>query len=187
MNMKEVIKKWTGCQCCELSESRNKQVFFRGREGARVMIIGEAPGADEDLEGKPFVGRAGRVLDKVILAANLSNDVFITNILSCRPPGNRVPTGEEAKACNGRLVDTFKAARPKAVLLVGGTAAGRLCGVKQVGAWRGQRLYVELMDCQAVPAMVTWHPSYYLRQGSKASIFNQMVLDLERVYKLSGA
>jgi DNA polymerase len=149
---------------CGLKATAKNLCFYRGAEHARLMLIGEAPGRDEDLQGKPFVGRAGQLLDKMLAAIGLGEaDVHITNIVYWRPPGNRTPTPQEAQVCRPFLERQVELVAPDIVLLLGGAAAKELLGVtdgimRLRGKWRevtlGQR---------KVRALATLHPAYLLR------------------------
>ena len=188
--LERIMAVWIGCKRCSLHLHRRNQVFFRGNEHAKILLIGEGPGVDEDEQGYPFVGRAGKVLDKALKAANLEKDVGITNMVICRPPENRVPTNVEMTCCAERLMMVVETIHPAVLVLLGGTAAHRLCGIKQVCNWRGKELLIE-MTCSAISnisrykGLVTWHPSFYLHSGYNPVVFNQMVLDLKHAVKMS--
>jgi len=153
-----------GFEGCGLKATAKNLCFYRGAEHAPLMIVGEAPGRDEDLEGKPFVGRAGMLLDKMLAAIGLSEkDVHITNIVYWRPPGNRTPTPQEALACRPFLERQAALVAPKIVLALGGAAAKQLFdvadGIMRIrGKWRS----IELGGHKA-RAMATLHPAYLLR------------------------
>ena len=129
----------SGCRACGLCESRTRTVFGVGNREADWMIIGEAPGAEEDRQGKPFVGRAGQLLDKMLLAVGLRRDqVFVANLLKCRPPGNRDPKPEEALACQAYLARQIALVRPRILLSVGRVSAQHLLASDTpVGRLRG--------------------------------------------------
>ena len=149
---------------CSLKATAKNLCFYRGARQARVMLIGEAPGRDEDLEGRPFVGRAGQLLDKMLAAIGLDEDqVHITNIVYWRPPGNRTPTPQEAQVCRPFLERQVELVAPEHVVLLGGAAAKHLLevaeGIMRVrGKWRD----VEIGNARA-RAMATLHPAYLLR------------------------
>ncbi len=153
-----------GFQGCGLRATAKNLCFYRGNPHAPLMIVGEAPGREEDLEGKPFVGRAGQLLDKMLAAINLGEaDVHITNIVYWRPPGNRTPTPQEAQICRPFLDRQMELVAPKVVLTLGGPATGAVLGVeggimKSRGRWRE----IEIAG-RAVRAMPTLHPAYLLR------------------------
>ena len=149
---------------CGLKATAKNLCFYRGAEHAPLMIIGEAPGREEDLEGKPFVGRAGLLLDKMLAAIGLGEaDVHITNIVYWRPPGNRTPTPQEALACRPFLERQMALVAPKVVLALGGAAAKHLFdvadGIMRIrGKWRDLTL-----GGHTAKAMATLHPAYLLR------------------------
>jgi len=149
---------------CGLRTTAKNLCFYRGAERARLMIIGEAPGREEDLEGKPFVGRAGMLLDKMLAAIGMAEaDVHITNIVYWRPPGNRTPTPQEALACRPFLERQMALVAPKVVLALGGAAAKHLFDVADgIMRIRGKWREVEIGG-HRVQAMATLHPAYLLR------------------------
>lgn len=152
------------CARCELSTTRTNTVFGVGNTDADWLIIGEAPGAEEDRRGEPFVGRAGQLLDQMLLAIGQSRDqVFIANILKCRPPNNRDPKPDEAAACREYLERQIELIRPKIILAVGRIAAQNLLGSDEpVGRMRGRQ-----HDLGGIPLVVTYHPAYLLRSPSQ--------------------
>ena len=152
------------CTRCPLHESRAQTVFGVGDTSADWMIIGEAPGAEEDRRGEPFVGRAGKLLDEMLLAIGQSRDrVFIANVLKCRPPNNRDPRAEEATACRGYLDRQIALVAPRIVIAVGRIAAQNLLSTDApVGRLRG-RVH-RLGD---LPLVVTYHPAYLLRSPAQ--------------------
>jgi DNA polymerase len=150
------------CRACALCETRNKTVFWVGDHRAHLMVIGEAPGADEDRQGEPFVGRAGQLLDRMLAAIGLPRDqVFIANILKCRPPGNRDPRPDEALRCEPFLLRQIELVRPRVLLAVGRISAQHLLKSDDpVGRLRGR--WFEFGPAR-IPLRVTYHPSYLLR------------------------
>lgn len=162
------------CRRCSLSETRTHVVFGVGSENADCMVIGEAPGAEEDKRGEPFVGRAGKLLDAMLAAVDLPRpDVYIANIVKCRPPRNRDPKPEEAQSCRGYLLGQIRLVRPRVILAVGRVAAQNLLGVDTpVGKLRGRRH--EAPDLGA-PVIVTYHPAYLLRNpAAKADVWRDL-------------
>jgi len=152
------------CLRCPLHAGRNKIVHTEGNRQARLLFVGEAPGADEDASGLPFVGRAGQLLNKIIEAIGLKrDDVLIGNVNRCRPPGNRTPTSEEAKTCKPFLLREIAIARPDVIVVLGNTAMHNLLdtkvGITQV---RGK-----FQDYKGIKVMPTFHPAYLLRDPSK--------------------
>jgi DNA polymerase len=148
------------CMKCVLGTTRTRFVFGVGNPHATLMLIGEAPGADEDLQGEPFVGRAGQLLNKILEAINFRRqDVYICNILKCRPPENRTPQLEEVEQCIPYLRKQIELIRPAVILCLGLTAAQNLMGTREsLGALRGKTLKFE-----EIPVMVTYHPAALLR------------------------
>lgn len=153
-----------GCTRCPLHESRTQTVFGVGNPDASWMIVGEAPGAEEDRRGEPFVGRAGKLLDEMLRAVGHDRDsVFIANILKCRPPSNRDPNAEESAECRGYLEQQIELVQPKIILAVGRIAAQLLLATDSpVGRLRGSR-----HQLGGTPLVVTYHPAYLLRSPSQ--------------------
>ncbi|MBT5228936.1 MAG: uracil-DNA glycosylase [Methylococcales bacterium] len=154
-----------GCRACELHQSRTQTVFGVGAKQADCMIIGETPGADEDRQGEPFVGKAGQLLNAMIQAIGLSREqVFIANILKCRPPGNRNPSKEEVAACSDFLDQQITLVKPKVILSVGRISAQNLLKTDvAVGKLRG----LNTLPGHDIPLVVTYHPAYLLRTPSQ--------------------
>ena len=152
------------CKRCALHESRTQTVFGVGNRDADWMIVGEAPGAEEDRRGEPFVGRAGKLLDEMLFAVGQDrNSVFIANILKCRPPNNRDPSQEEAASCRPYLERQIELVRPAIILAVGRIAAQQLLQTDApVGRLRGR-----VHRLGAIPLVVTYHPAYLLRSPSQ--------------------
>jgi len=154
------------CRRCRLHEGRNKLVFGVGNPAAPLVFVGEGPGADEDAQGIPFVGRAGQLLTQMIEntakregIALIRADVYICNVVKCRPPENRTPEPDEMEICGQFLARQLSTIRPKAICALGGTAARALTGHKEgVTKMRGR-----WFQWREVPVMVTYHPSYLLR------------------------
>jgi uracil-DNA glycosylase family 4 len=164
------------CTACALHATRTQTVFGVGNERARLMIVGEAPGADEDRQGEPFVGRAGQLLNAMLRAIGLQRgEVYIANVLKCRPPGNRNPSLEEAAACEGFLRRQIALIVPKLILSVGGISARNLLGTDTpVGRLRGT---AHRVGPDGVPCVVTYHPAYLLRQpAEKAKAWQDLQL-----------
>ena len=148
------------CTRCALSAGRNKIVYGDGDPNARLMFVGEGPGADEDAQGLPFVGRAGQLLNNMIAAMGMKREqVYIANIVKCRPPQNRVPEPEEAHTCSPFLFRQIDVIRPQVLVALGATAALYLLGFKSpLSALRGR-----LHACRGAKLIVTYHPAYLLR------------------------
>ncbi|ASC72843.1 uncharacterized protein XM38_038030 [Halomicronema hongdechloris C2206] len=153
------------CQRCSLAPGRTHAVVGRGNPSAPIVIIGEGPGQQEDEQGLPFVGKSGQLLEKILASVRLdsSNDVYICNIVKCRPPGNRVPSAEEMAACKGYLLEQIRLIDPKIILLTGATAVKGLTGEKRgITKIRGQ-----WMEWQGRLCMPIFHPAYLLRNPSR--------------------
>jgi uracil-DNA glycosylase family 4 len=150
------------CTRCELHATRTQTVFGTGDRRADWMIVGEAPGADEDRQGEPFVGRAGQLLNEMLYAAGFRRgQVYIANILKCRPPANRNPSPDEALCCQPFLERQIELVRPRLILALGGVAANNLLqSTEKVGALRGVSHH---FGNRQVPLVVTYHPAYLLR------------------------
>ncbi len=150
----------TQCERCELHKTRTQSVFGVGSQSADLLIIGEAPGAEEDRQGEPFVGRAGMLLNAMLAAIGQKREqVFIANILKCRPPGNRDPRPDEAARCQGYLKRQVALVQPKAIMAVGRIAAQNLLASQEpVGRLRGS-----MHQYDNIPVVVTYHPAYLLR------------------------
>jgi len=150
---------------CALKATAKSTCFYRGNPAARLMVIGEAPGRDEDLAGKPFVGRAGQLLDRMLAAIDLSEaDAHITNIVYWRPPGNRTPTPEEAQACRPFLERQIEIVSPDFILTLGGPAAKAMLNTSEgILRLRGRWREVAIGD-RTIRLMPTLHPAYLLRQ-----------------------
>jgi uracil-DNA glycosylase family 4 len=151
-----------GCTRCALARGRTQTVFGVGDRSARWMLIGEAPGADEDRQGEPFVGRAGKLLNEMLFAIGLRRpDVYIANIVKCRPPNNREPLPEEAAACEPYLLHQIDLVRPGLILALGRVSAQNLLKSQaSLGAMRGRVFH---FGPARVPVVVTYHPAYLLR------------------------
>lgn len=179
---KQLEQEVANCTRCELYKSRTNPVFGVGNRRADWMIVGEAPGRDEDLQGEPFVGRAGKLLNAMLEAMGLAReDVYIANILKSRPPKNRDPRPEEVAACEPYLKRQIALIRPKIILAVGRVAAQNLLKVNTaLGRLRGQRLeYPE----PRVPLIVTYHPAYLLRSPQDKRKAWQDLLLARQIYQ----
>jgi uracil-DNA glycosylase len=175
-----------GCTACGLCKSRTQTVFGVGSRKAQWLVIGEAPGAEEDLRGEPFVGQAGRLLDSILAAAGLSraesapSAVYIANVLKCRPPGNRNPSPEEAACCEPYLRRQIELLAPRVILVLGRVAAQALLGTEaSIAALRGRTHRIDVAGV-SVPVIVTYHPAYLLRNlADKAKVWADMCLARE--------
>ena len=162
--MEDIWRDIGDCTRCGLCEGRTQVVNTFGNPKARLMFVGEAPGADEDAQGKPFVGRAGQLLTKIIEAIGMKReDVIIGNVNRCRPPGNRQPTLEEAAICRPFLFREIAAVQPDVIVVMGNTALRNLLEVREgITRVRGQ-----FQDFRGIKVMPTFHPAYLLRDPSK--------------------
>ena len=150
-----------GCTKCDLCKSRRHAIFGEGNPAARIMIIGEAPGYDEDVQGRPFVGKSGQLLDKILAACGFTRTqhVFISNIVKCRPPGNRTPSLKEAEVCMPYLKRQIEIINPEFLVLLGATALRYMVGEKyKITAMRGTWI-----DIEGRKAMPVYHPAALLR------------------------
>ena len=154
-----------GCLACPLGPGRMKFVFGEGDPHAQLMFVGEGPGRDEDLQGRPFVGKAGELLDKMIGALGMQREeTYIANVVKCRPPDNRLPTADEAHACLGYLRRQIELVQPAVIVTLGATPLRELLGVSEgITRVRGQWRRVRVGD-RDIPVMPTFHPAYVLRQ-----------------------
>jgi DNA polymerase len=172
------------CQNCPLGKLRKNFVFGSGNPKAEVMFVGEAPGADEDEQGLPFVGRAGQLLTKIIESTKVwkRQDVFICNVLKCRPPGNRTPQPEEVDQCLPYLEEQVRIIKPKLILALGASAAQALLKTKDpVGKMRNK-----WHDFEGIPLRVTYHPAALLRfEGYKKDVWEDMKELTKRHQELS--
>jgi uracil-DNA glycosylase family 4 len=162
--MEDIWRDIGECTRCGLCEGRTQVVNTHGNHKARLMFVGEAPGADEDAQGKPFVGRAGQLLTKIIEAIGMKREeVIIGNVNRCRPPGNRQPTLEEAAICRPFLFREIAAVQPDVIVVMGNTALRNLLEVREgITRVRGQ-----FQDFRGIKVMPTFHPAYLLRDPSK--------------------
>jgi DNA polymerase len=152
------------CQRCRLAKGRNKIVFADGDANAQLMFVGEGPGADEDAQGLPFVGRAGQLLNNMIAAMGLKREqVYIANIVKCRPPQNRKPEPDEAHTCTPFLERQIDVVRPRVLVALGATAATYLLGMRgSIGSLRGR-----IHDYRGIQTVVTYHPAFLLRDPTQ--------------------
>lgn len=168
LNLKDLIDTCMSCQKCGLANGRQNVVFGEGNLRARIMFIGEGPGADEDTQGRPFVGRAGKLLDKMLNDVGLKREeVYIANVVKCRPPGNRVPTQEEAEACLPYLRNQVAIVRPRIIVCLGATAMTYCIDrtLKSIGPVRGK-----WFDRKGCKMMATYHPAALLRDPRKLDV-----------------
>jgi DNA polymerase len=174
------------CERCELHCTRTQTVFGRGDRRARWLVVGEAPGAEEDRQGEPFVGRAGQLLDTMLRALGLARgEVYIANVLKCRPPGNRDPSPDEARLCRGYLDRQIELVDPTLILAVGRIAAQNLLATDSpLGKLRGR---VHTLGAARRPVVVTYHPAYLLRSpGEKRKAWADLVF-ASQVFRDAGS
>jgi uracil-DNA glycosylase family 4 len=167
------------CARCRLSEKRKTVVFGEGAPDARIMFIGEGPGAEEDRTGRPFVGQAGQLLDRMVVAMGFQRaQTYIANVVKCRPPGNRDPKDDEIAACSGFLDRQIEFIRPDVIVALGRFAANRLTGTdKPLGALRGRWSHYK-----GVPLLATYHPAYLLRTpADKRKVWDDLKLVLAKL------
>lgn len=173
--LKKIVEEFDGCA---LKLTANKTVFGYGSGTARLLLIGEAPGADEDRSGIPFVGRSGQLLEKMLKAIGFDrNECFITNVLPWRPPGNRTPTEGEIAVCLPFLKRQIDLVSPEAIMILGGSAANALLdNGEPISRMRGKWLVYKKSDGGKVPVLASFHPAYLLRNsGQKAKAWVDML------------
>lgn len=160
------------CTRCRLHQTRTHIVFGEGSPTARLVFVGEGPGSEEDQQGRPFVGRAGKLLDKMIRALGLArNEVYICNMVECRPPNNRTPSSDEIETCSPFLIKQIEAIQPALVCALGACAAQSLLGTTDYIS----RLRGKIHSWRGIPFIATYHPAYLLRNGSqKASAWQDL-------------
>ncbi len=158
-----------GCTACALCKTRTRTVFGVGHRQAEWMLIGEAPGAEEDARGEPFVGQAGKLLDNMLASVGLSREgetpqsVYIANVLKCRPPGNRNPEPEEVAQCEPYLKRQVALVQPRLIVVMGRFAAQALLGTDATIASMRGRVHQVQIEGRSIPVIVTYHPAYLLR------------------------
>ena len=175
-----------GCRQCGLREQCSQVVFGEGALGKGLMVIGEGPGQEEDKLGRPFVGRAGKLLDLILESGGFSRkaNTYVANIVKCRPPGNRAPIPEEREACLPYLMEQIRIAEPSIIILLGATALQGLVDSKgKIGSYRGQWL-----DWQGIATMPTYHPAALLRNpGYKETVWEDMKKVIDKYRELVDA
>lgn len=163
-NWEELEQSIINCNKCKLCNNRKNIVFGEGNKNASIMFIGEGPGADEDRTGNPFVGKAGKLMDKAFEGIGLNRkDVYIANIVKCRPPSNRVPEDDEAQVCINYLRNQVMLVKPKIIVLLGSTALKNILG-KEYGITNARGKWIEKKGIMYMP---TWHPAALLRDENK--------------------
>jgi DNA polymerase len=164
LTLADVRKELGDCERCKLHRTRRTIVFGEGNEEASLMLIGEAPGYDEDVQGRPFVGKAGQLLTKILQSINLPREeVYITNIVKCRPPQNRNPQPDEIQSCNLFLVKQINVVQPKIICALGSFSAQTLLKTDtKITALRGK-----LFDLEGIKVIPTYHPAFLLRNPER--------------------
>lgn len=184
LTLAEVREELGECTRCKLSRGRTQIVFGTGNPRADLVFVGEAPGAEEDAQGEPFVGRAGQLLTRIIQAIGLRReDVYICNIIKCRPPGNRNPEPDEIASCEPFLLKQLQAIRPKLICALGGPAAHTLLKTKEpISRLRGR-----LFEFRGIPLLPTYHPAFLLRNPhEKKTVWHDMQLLQQELTRLTG-
>ncbi|MDD2735073.1 MAG: uracil-DNA glycosylase [Desulfuromonadaceae bacterium] len=176
--LEQIRKNMGDCQRCKLGATRKNLVFGAGNPKARLVFVGEGPGADEDAQGEPFVGDAGKMLNRIIAAMELKReDVYICNVVKCRPPQNRPPETDEVGACSPFLLRQLQSIRPEAIVALGTSAAQALLQTKVPIS----KLRSKFHDFHGIPLMPTYHPSYLLRTGGNSDSFWSVWDDMTQV------
>jgi DNA polymerase len=178
-SLEQLAAQAAGCTLCKLSEGRTNVVFGVGPSSPRLMFIGEGPGRDEDLQGEPFVGRAGQMLNRIIVAMGLQREeVYIANAVKCRPPRNRNPESDELEACSPFLRRQVESIRPEIIVLLGRVAAQFVLQTSEpLGRLRG-----EVHEWLGIPVICTYHPAYLLRNpADKGKTWQDMQVVMERL------
>lgn len=181
--LEEIDRHVLACTLCDLHRFRTRAVPGEGDRAAELMFIGEGPGRDEDLQGRPFVGRAGQLLRKIIAAMKFREDeVYITNMVKCRPPENRVPHHEEIEACSRYLIRQIELIRPKVIVILGKTPTDYFAPGREGMTVRRGRFGSYL----GIPVMPTFHPSYLVRNEGNRELRRMVWEDMQKVMALLG-
>ncbi|RSE98889.1 uracil-DNA glycosylase [Achromobacter aegrifaciens] len=168
--LQQIHDQVVACSACGLCKGRRNAVFGHGGQPTRWLVVGEAPGEQEDRQGQPFVGRSGQLLDAMLSSVSMSRerDVFITNVIKCRPPGNRNPKPEEIAACSPYLMRQIALLKPERILVLGRFAAQTLLGTDAtIGSLRGRVHQLKTDEGREIPVIVSYHPAYLLRSPSE--------------------
>jgi DNA polymerase len=169
------------CEKCTLSKTRNKVVFGKGNNNSQILIIGEAPGKEEDLTAEPFVGRAGKLLTEILLSIKLNrHEVYITNTVKCRPPENRNPSNDEINSCASYLDRQIELISPKVIILLGKVAAERILNSSEPMA--SLRKKIHFYKNTNIPTLVFYHPAYLLRSpNEKRKVWEDLLFMRENI------
>lgn len=183
ISFQQLKQQYANCQRCpELFKSRTQVVFGSGNEKAEILLIGEAPGFNEDQKGIPFCGQSGKILDELLKSISLSReDIFITNTLLCRPPGNRNPNKEEVENCRERLDQLIRLMKPKVIVTIGNFATERIIGRTGINSLRGK-----VLDYQGIKVIPTIHPASYLYSGRNPEMLEKMKNDFRKIKEVVG-
>lgn len=178
-NLDELEEKIKGCNRCKLCKTRQNIVFGVGNKNAKIMFIGEGPGADEDRLGEPFVGKAGKLMDMAFEAVGIKRqEVYIANIVKCRPPQNRNPEDDEVSACLDYLRNQVILVKPKIIVLLGSVALKNILG-KEYGITASRGNWIEKKGILYMP---TWHPAALLRdENKKVDFIEDLMLVMEKI------
>jgi DNA polymerase len=188
--LEDQIRIYGNCDRCYLNIYRNKVVYGQGNPYSNLLIIGEAPGKDEDEKGLPFVGVSGKLLRNSYYKSTKTNIVdtaYVTNVVCCRPPNNRVPRLDEIISCRTRLFVLIKTMKPKIILLLGSTAAKNVGGVTPITDWRGKKTESVLISGEKrrsinFNSVPTYHPSYLLRNSNNKVLFDNFNSDIKLAF-----
>jgi DNA polymerase len=183
--LKEIRDELGDCRRCKLHLGRRTLVFGEGNEKAELMLIGEGPGYDEDVQGRPFVGKAGQLLTKILQSIDIQRETaYITNIVKCRPPQNRVPEPDEIKSCRPFLLDQIRAIRPRIIFALGSVSSQALLGTDaKITAIRGKVFDFPGEDFEGIRIIPTYHPAYLLRNPEKK---REVWEDVKRIAMILG-
>jgi len=176
-------EKILSCRLCPLSAGRIQAVPGEGNIDSRLMFVGEAPGRDEDIQGRPFVGRAGQLLTRIIEAMKFKReDVFIANVVKCRPPENRTPQRDEIETCRPYLLTQVRTIQPRVIVTLGKVSTDFFCpSGLAMGELRGR-----FLEFEGIPVMPTFHPAYVLRNEGKSEVKRLVWQDMQKVMSLLG-
>ncbi len=182
-NLEELKQVVNNCNKCGLCKNRNNTVFGTGNPNAQIMFIGEGPGADEDVEGEPFVGKAGKLMNQAFIGLGINREnVYIANIVKCRPPQNRVPLKEEAISCLDYLRNQVMIIKPKIIVLLGSTALKNILG-EEYGITQTRGKWIERKGIKYMP---TFHPAALLRdEDKKIDFWNDLKLVVEELKNMN--
>lgn len=178
--LSDIRQEMGDCQRCRLHAARTRIVFGEGSPAARIVFVGEGPGYEEDQQGRPFVGKAGKLLDKMLRALGQTRqDVYICNVVKCRPPNNRTPNNDEVEVCMPFLIRQIETIRPRVICALGACAAQNLLGMsKPISQLRGK-----IHHWRGIPLVPTFHPAYLLRNPSQKAAAWQDLLEIQRLAK----